>query len=218
MKKAIIFDLDGTLLNTIVDLSESVNIVLEKYNFPLHSIEEYKYFLGKGIIVLCKKAFPKDISTKQFQQYLKEVEEVYKVRQTLKTSPFDEIREMLEGLNNLGIKIAVLSNKPHEFTKTTVEHYFPNIKFEVVYGARDGFERKPSPNSALEIAKIMNLKPEELYFVGDSETDIKTGINANIQPIGVEWGYRKVSELEESGAHNIISKPSDIFKYLGGIL
>ncbi len=214
MKKAIIFDLDGTLLNTIVDLSETVNIVLEKHNFPLHSIDEYKYFLGKGIEVLCRKAFPDKISEDEFQQCLKEVEDVYKVRQTLKTRPFDGISEMLEKLNDLGIKISILSNKPHEFTGDTVEHYFPNINFEVIYGARDGFERKPSADSPLEIAGIMNLKPEEIYFVGDSETDIKTGINANMQSIGVEWGYRKLSELEEAGASYIISKPSDIFKYL----
>ena len=214
MKKAIIFDLDGTLLNTIMDLSETVNIVLQKHSFPLHSIEEYKYFLGKGIVVLCRKAFPAEINEGDFQQYLKEVEDVYKVRQTLKTRPFDGITEMLKELNNLGIKIAILSNKPHEFTGTTVGHYFPNIKFEVIYGARDGFERKPSPDSPLEIAKIMNLKPEELYFVGDSETDIKTGRNANMHSIGVEWGYRKKLELEEAGATYIISRPSDILKYL----
>lgn len=214
MKKAIIFDLDGTLLNTIVDLSETVNIVLEKHNFPIHSIDEYKYFLGKGIEVLCRNAFPDVISEDSFQNYLKEVEKVYKIRQTLKTRPFDGIAEMLEELNNLGIKIAILSNKPHKFTEDTVKHYFPDINFEVIYGARDGFERKPSPDSALEISKIMNLNSEEIIFVGDSETDIKTGRNANMQSIGVEWGYRKKSELINSGAHYIINKPYDIFEYI----
>lgn len=214
MKKAVIFDLDGTLLNTLIDLQESVNKVLANYNFPTHQIDKYKYFLGNGIEVLTKKAFPNSITENEFTKYLKEVKEEYSSRQISKTRPYDGILDMLKELNKRDIKIAVLSNKPHEFTLPTINHYFGNIKFEAIFGARDNVGRKPSPESVHEILNIMECTAEECFFVGDSETDMQTGVNSGMQAIGVKWGFRTVDEMNKNGASFIIDTPSDIFNLL----
>ena len=210
MKKAIIFDLDGTLLDTLTDIMESVNNILSRYNFPTHTKHEYQYFLGNGIEALTKKAFPKNISTQEFNNYFQEVKQEYHSRQTLKTKPFEGITEMLRIFNKQGVKIAILSNKPDEFTKPTVAHFFENIKFEIVLGSRKNVARKPSPEAVLEILEALNVTAEECYFVGDSETDMQTGVNAGIEAIGVSWGFRTVKEMMDNGASRIIDEPEEL--------
>ena len=212
MKKAVIFDLDGTLLDTLTDIMESVNIVLKRYNFPTHDLDAYKYFIGSGISVLTQKAFPDYISEREFAVYLSEVMREYEARQTLRTKPYDGIMEMLERLNKDGVKIAILSNKPDEFAKPTVAHFFPNIKFEVVFGSRSDVARKPAPDAVFEILDILNLKKEDCYFVGDTSTDMRTAVNAGVDAIGVSWGFRTVDELNGAGAKCIIDYPMDIFE------
>ncbi|OYT10980.1 MAG: hypothetical protein B6I18_06250 [Bacteroidetes bacterium 4572_112] len=216
MKKAVIFDLDGTLLNTLIDLQESVNGVLAKHNFPTHHIDKYKYFLGNGIEVLTRKAFPKDVNDTDFEKYLSEVKTEYSSRQTSKTRPYDGIPELLKELNNKGIKIAILSNKPNEFARPTVEHFFGDIKFEVVFGARQEVARKPSAEAVTEILDIFGLQKEDCLFVGDSETDMQTGVNAGMQAVGVSWGFRTVDEMKENGASFIIDKPEELFLIING--
>ncbi len=214
MKKAIIFDLDGTLLDTLTDIMESVNKVLEKHQFPTHDLETYKYFIGSGIGVLTQKAFPQDISESDFQLYLSEVMTEYEARQTLRTKPYDGIVEMLEQLNAKGILISILSNKPDEFAKPTVQYFFPNIKFEVVFGSRKGVERKPAPDAVFEILDIIGIEKSEAFFVGDTSTDIRTAVNAGVDAIGVSWGFRTVKELKSAGATYIIDTPEEIFSLL----
>jgi len=214
MKKAVIFDLDGTLLDTLTDIMESVNKVLEKYQFPTHDLEAYKYFIGSGIGVLTQKAFPQDISKADFELYLDEVMIEYESRQTLKTKPYPGIIDMLESLNNKGIKIAILSNKPDEFAKPTVVHFFPNIQFEVVFGSRKNVNRKPAPDAVFEILDLLNLEKQDCFFVGDTSTDIRTGVNAGLETIGVKWGFRTVEELKDAGATYIIDAPDEIFSLL----
>lgn len=214
MKKAIIFDLDGTLLDTLTDIMESVNNILEKYNFPTHTKYEYQYFLGNGIEILTKKAFPRNISTKEFNNYFQEVKQEYQSRQTLKTKPYSGIIEMLKELNKKGISIAILSNKPHEFTIPTIAHFFKEIKFDVVFGSRNNIARKPSSEAVYEILEILNVKAEECYFIGDSETDMQTGVNSGIDAIGVSWGFRTIDEMMQNGAKYIIDKPDEIISIL----
>ncbi len=214
MKKAIIFDLDGTLLNTLIDLQESVNKILNKYKYPTHHIDKYKYFLGNGIEVLTRKAFPENISNSEFALYLQEVKTEYASRQTSKTRPYDGIIEMLEELNNRNIKIAILSNKPNEFTGPTVAHFFSNIKFEVVFGARKEVARKPSAEAVNEILSIFEISKEDCFFVGDSETDMQTAVNSGMEAIGVSWGFRTVDEMRNNGANYIIDEPKQIFDLL----
>ncbi len=214
MKKAIIFDLDGTLLDTLTDIMESVNNVLNKYNFPTHEMQAYKYFIGNGIEVLTRKAFPKDISESEFRNYFQEVKQEYELRQTLRTQPYKGIEEMLIKLLDKGISISILSNKPDEFAKPTVKHFFPNIKFDIVYGSRIGVERKPSPNAVFEILEKLRLKKEECYFVGDTAIDMQTAVNAGVDGIGVSWGFRTIKELQDNGSKYIINSPIEIFKLI----
>ena len=214
MKKAIIFDLDGTLLDTLTDIMESVNNVLNKYEFPTHEMHAYKYFIGNGIEVLTRKAFPKDITESEFRNYFQEVKQEYESRQTLKTQPYEGIEEMLNKLLDKGISISILSNKPDEFAKPTVKHFFPNIKFDIVYGSRIGVKRKPSPDAVFEILEKLDFKKEEYFFVGDTAIDMQTSVNAGIEGIGVSWGFRTIEELQNNGSKYIIDSPSEIFKLI----
>lgn len=214
MIKAIIFDLDGTLLDTLTDIMESVNQVLEKYSFPTHDLQSYKYFIGNGIEVLTQKAFPQQIPENEFEGYLKEVTEEYAKRQTLRTRPYDGIMEMLNELNSLGIKLTILSNKPHEFTVPTVQHFFSEIKFEIVFGARKEIPRKPAPDAVYEILNILSLSKDECLYVGDTPTDMLTAKAAGVDAIGVSWGFRTIEELNGAGAKRILNRPQDILDLL----
>jgi phosphoglycolate phosphatase len=214
MKKAIIFDLDGTLLDTLTDIMESVNNVLDKYEFPTHKMQAYKYFIGNGIEVLTRKAFPKDITESEFRNYFQEVKQEYESRQTLRTKPYNGIEEMLNKLLEKGISISILSNKPDEFAKPTVKHFFPNIKFDIVFGSRNGVERKPSPDAVFEILEKLNFQKEDCFFVGDTAIDMQTSVNAGVDGIGVSWGFRTIEELQENGAKHIIDTPNEIFELI----
>jgi phosphoglycolate phosphatase len=210
MKKGIIFDLDGTLLNSLVDIADAVNFVLKENDFEEYPFEDYKQFIGNGIEVLARKALPQDITEEAFQKLFTEIRASYQQRQNTRTAPYSGILSLLTKLNSLNIKIAILSNKPHEFVGPTVNRYFKDIKFEIKLGSRKGVERKPNPEAVFEILDIMNLRQEECFFVGDTSTDIKTGKNSGIETVGVTWGFRDVEELKESGANHIINHPSEL--------
>ena len=213
MKKGVIFDLDGTLLNTLVDIADAVNFILQKHQFPEHRFEDYKRFIGNGIEVLSRKALPQDISEKEFQHYFEEIQHSYKQHQNKRTHPYDGIIDLLENLNRKKIKIAILSNKPHEFVEPTVKQYFPNIKFDMMLGKREGVARKPNPDSVFEILQYLELQAEDCYFVGDTATDMRTGESANMETIGVLWGFRGREELEESHATHIVSDTETLFNF-----
>ena len=214
MKKAIIFDLDGTLLNTLTDISEAVNVVLNQYGFPIHEELAYRKFIGNGIEVLARKSVPKDISEDKFIEFLFDVKETYRRMQNTKTAPYRGILDLLKRLNTEGIKIAVLSNKPNEFMEETIARYFSEIKFEVVFGARKGVEPKPNPEGVYEILDILNLEKSACFFVGDTTTDIKTGVNAGIDAIGVTWGFTEPKEIIEAGANYTVNHPKEIHELL----
>lgn len=214
MIKAVIFDLDGTLLDTLTDIMESVNLILEEHNFPTHELQAYKYFIGNGIEELTRKAFPPNISDTDFEGYLLEVSKEYSSRQTLRTKPYDGIIDMLKELNRLNIRLAILSNKPHEFTLPTVEHFFPSITFDMVFGARQGIPHKPAPDAVFEILDTLNLKKEDCLYVGDTATDMQTAVSAGIKAVGVSWGFRPVEELKDAGANWIVDYPKEISQLL----
>ena len=214
--KAIIFDLDGTLLNSLVDIADSVNIVLKKYNLPTHPIDDYKLMVGKGIKSLVEEALPNNVNQSDFDKYFAEVTQVYENNQINKTQPYSGIIDMLKALEDNGTIINILSNKPIDFTKMVVSHFLGEINFKYVIGARKGVPQKPNPISVFEIIEGLELDKSEVLYVGDTGTDMKTAENAGLSSVGVLWGFRGLEELMENGAEYIIEEPSKIVSIVEG--
>ena len=214
--KAILFDVDGTLLNTLEDLSGAVNRVLAGKGFPTHKLEAYRYFIGDGSAMLITRALPEEKRNDDtIRSCIEMFIEDYGRNWNVRTKPYDGVTEMLDALMARGLKIAALSNKPHEFTKRCVNDFLPNWPFEVVLGYRDAVPLKPDPASALEVAKRLNIPPVDFLFLGDSAVDMKTAIAAGMYPVGVLWGFRPVEELQENGAQALIERPLEILNLLG---
>ncbi len=211
---SIIFDLDGTLLDTLDGITESVNSVLISHRFPLHSNESYKLFLGNGLYNLISKSVPENTAKSVIQDCSEAFKEIYSNNWKKNCCPYKGISTMLANLSDQGIKLAVLSNKPHAFTCLFVDEFFPKDMFRVVFGQRDGVEKKPHPTGALDIARILQSRPENTLFVGDSDVDIQTGRAAGMGTVGVSWGYRSVEELIENRAEIIVNSPSEIVKHV----
>jgi phosphoglycolate phosphatase len=206
--KAIIFDLDGTLLNTVEDIMDSCNAGLASFGFPPHELEAYKYFIGDGIEELVRRSLPEDKrSGRMVEDCLAVVRAEYKKRWHNKTRPYEGVKGMLSELNAKKIPIAIFSNKPHDFTEDTVNHYFPEIKFALVLGAKEENPKKPDPWGALHIAEQLGIPPGDFAYLGDTYTDMETAKAASMIAIGAEWGFRGKEELEKAGADFIIGRP-----------
>ncbi len=214
MTKAVIFDLDGTLLNTIDDLSNSVNYVLKKHNYPTFSVEEYKYKVGNGMKKLIERALPKsEKSEEKVEEILAEFMVYYSEHKTDNTAPYKDIETLLITLKQKGIKTAVLTNKAHESAKPLISKYFPEL-FDVVCGQKQGVPTKPDPTSVFEVMKELDVSADECLYLGDSGVDMQTAENANIFAIGVLWGFRKADELEQNGAKAIIKQPLELLSFI----
>ena len=211
--KLFIFDLDGTLLNSLIDIAEAVNEVLTRFDLPTHPLEAYNYFVGKGIRVLAERALPHDFDQKKFPEFLAQVEAEYAQRQTRKTKPYEGILSMLHMLVEKNCKLAILSNKPDDFTQMVVKHFFAEVPFSVVLGAREEVPKKPDPDGVYEILESLSVAVSEAAFIGDTATDMQTAKNANLFAIGVSWGFRKREELEANGANVIIDYPEEILSF-----
>ena len=212
--KAIIFDLDGTLVNSIDSIANASNKALKECGLSERTIEEYKYFLGDGALELLKRACyaSGDTEYKNIDKISKIYAEIFEKDCTLGVVPFENIEKMLDTLKNKGIKRAVLSNKPHERTIEVVEKIFGKDYFDYVLGYKNEETKKPSPYGALLIAKELDILPEDFIYVGDTDTDMKTGKNAKMFTLGVTWGFRDRKELEENGADKIIDCPLEIIE------
>lgn len=209
--KGIIFDLDGTLLNTIYDLADSVNEAMEKLGFPLHSEEAYKQKVGNGFNKLIERSLPENQRVEEtIQKGLKLFVEAYDRRYLNKTVPYEGIDDLLKELPKKGIQIAINSNKRGDYTRALADKFFKDVPFVAVYGERKDVPKKPDPTAALEIAHLMELKPEEILYIGDSSTDMITGKNAEMDTVGVAWGFRGEEELRENGAVYIAETTKDI--------
>lgn len=217
--KSVIFDLDGTLLDTIEDLGDSVNEVLLARSYPTHSYEKYCLFIGDGMENLIRRSLPNECLNDEhlIEEVLKDYQEAYTRNWNKKSRPYDGIMECLEDLKSRNIISAVLSNKPHHFTEICVESLIGNEHFDVVLGQREGVEKKPSPIGALEICHTIKVNPKDVVFVGDTNVDILTGVAAGMTTIGVLWGFREEEELREAGANFIISSPSQILEVIGKV-
>lgn len=212
--KAVIFDLDGTMLDTIKDLSTCMNNVLAKHNMPTHSVDAYREFIGNGVRALVKNSLPD--YKKNDEDFISlcqnEIANEYKTHWKDETKPYDGIIKLLEILNKKGIKINVLSNKPDVFTNLMVEHFFGGFNFEAVFGERENIKRKPDPSACFEIAKINNIDISDFVYVGDSDIDMQTAKNANIFAVGATWGFRSEDELSKSGADLLIKTPLELLQ------
>ncbi len=210
MKHAIIFDLDGTLLSTLDDIAHCMNEALTRQGLPTHQTDSYRYFVGSGVHTLTKRAVPENTSDAVLSLVEKAYRELYAIHQFDVTLPYDGITEMLKTLNAKSIPIAILSNKPHDATIEVVAKFFPEVNFAYVLGQRDNVPLKPDPTAALELAKLLDKDVSEIFYIGDSDIDMKTGLNAKMTTIGVLWGFRTKEELVEAGATFIVSAPQEI--------
>lgn len=212
--KGIIFDLDGTLVNSLEDISDAMNTVLQGLNYPTHTYDTYQYFIGSGLRNLVSKALPAtNNSDEQIEICFDCMIETYREVCTIKTKPYKGIRELLDNLKSQNIKLAVFSNKADELTKKIASEIFPDY-FDAAIGLSTEELKKPNPFEAVAISKKWSLKPEEILFVGDSDIDMQTAINADMFPVGVSWGYRTKEELKVSGAKLVIDTPSELINVL----
>ena len=213
--KLVIFDLDGTLLNTLSDLAHSVNYALGECGFPVHTIESYKNFVGDGINKLLERTLPENHKTEQNVARLKEIFlAYYDVHNMDFTKPYEGVCELLKKLQTKGLKMAVASNKYQTATEKLVRRFFPCISFTALFGQREGVPVKPNPAIVYDILRIAGVSAEEAIYIGDSGVDMKTASNSGVTSIGVTWGFRPREELEATGAKYIAETPAGIFQLL----
>jgi len=215
--KAVIFDLDGTLLDTLEDIADSMNAVCDKNGFPPHGLEAYKRFIGDGIAQLVARSFPENHrSDEQILQGVEDVRAEYAKRWSCKTRIFPGIDILLDELTAKSTKMCVLSNKPDDFTQKSVSHYLSRWSFDVVYGKFPDIPAKPDPTLALKIMDQLELPSESILYLGDTHTDMETAINAGFTAVGALWGFRDEAELKRSGAAHLIQKPQELLSLIHG--
>jgi len=208
---AILFDLDGTLLDTLHDLADSMNAVLARMGFAPHYVDAYRYFVGDGVLNLARRALPESARDERtVASCAALMREEYDRRWADKTRPYPGVPELLEWLHAREVKLAVLSNKGEDFTRKTVARFLPSGVFAAVRGYRDDGVLKPDPRGALAIARELGLPPTSFLYLGDTATDMKTAIAAGMCPVGALWGFRTVEELADAGAKHLIENPQQI--------
>ena len=208
-----IFDLDGTLLNTIADLAQSTNHALAALGYPTHKEEEYNFMVGNGINKLFERALPEGEKTEEnVLRVRKEFVPYYDQHNADKSCPYPGITELLDELQAKGLQVAVASNKYQAATEKLIAHYFPNIRFTAVFGQREGVNVKPDPTVVYDILKIAQISKEAVLYVGDSGVDMQTAIHAEVTSCGVTWGFRPRAELETFHPNYIIDKAEEVLE------
>ncbi len=211
--KTAIFDLDGTLVNSLADIAEASNYAMRSLGFLEHELSSFNYFVGDGVKKLMERVLPDD-RQEMIDTALELYNEYYNENYTVKTYAYDGIRETLEKLKSRGTVLAVASNKTHIFTQNVIHHYFGDDIFSEVCGKSEGRPVKPDPAIIKDIMRKLNVACEECVMVGDTCIDINTGKNAGIKTIGCLWGFRTREELVNAGADFIAEKPEDIFRFI----
>ncbi|NDV26784.1 HAD family hydrolase [Desulfovibrio sp. JC010] len=212
---AVIFDLDGTLLDTLGDIAAAANSALSRMGYPTHPVDAYRGFVGDGARTLAMRVLPEDKQNQEDYELfvpvlLKEFEEELNKH----VRPYGGIPEVLREFLSAGKKIAILSNKPHEYAIEAVKMFLPGIDFFAVYGGRNDVPLKPEPDAALDLAEKMGVSPHQTLFVGDTDVDIRTGVNAGMISVGAGWGFRGEKELVQAGANIVLDTPADLVSLL----
>ncbi|MEE0840826.1 MAG: HAD family hydrolase [Acutalibacteraceae bacterium] len=212
MIKAVLFDLDGTLVNTLGDLALSVNFVLKKHGHPTHDTDEFKQFAGNGNEVMMRRALPEKFrSDREYVLKLREeFYSYYKEHCADVSSVYEGIKELLSALKEMDVSVAIVTNKAQTMTDALVPKLFDKNIFSAIIGQRDGVPTKPEPHMPFLAMSEMDVNPDECLFVGDSNTDMETGLNCGNTPVGVLWGFRDEKELKEAGARYIVKTPDEI--------
>lgn len=215
MKKLVIFDLDGTLVNSLEDLADCVNFGLRSMHFDIHDIEEYRYFVGNGVVKLCERALPEE---KRLKENIDALYAIFNERYADcccdKTKPYSGILQLICDLKDRGLVLAMASNKPQTYCIKIASKLFGENTFDAICGSDNGFAKKPSPDSVLDIISRFGVSKSDTLLVGDSNVDIKTAKNASVESIGCLWGFRTESELISAGADFIAKHPLDVLKYI----
>lgn len=213
MKQLVIFDLDGTLLNSIADLGNAANHALEKAGFPTHPAEAYPRFVGNGVRRLIERVLPESHRTREtVNRLLVDFKEYYNDHLTDETRPYPGIPELLRDLTDRGIKVAVASNKYKGAVEVLIRHYFPKIPWAAIEGQKEGIPVKPDPSVVFEILAEVPTPKSGVLYVGDSGVDIETARRACVESCGVTWGFRSRQELQENYAAHIVDTPSQLLR------
>lgn len=215
MYKLIIFDLDGTLLDTLGDIANSTNHALSQYNLPTHSLEEYCGYIGNGLVKLIERSLPDNVRTDEVISMVKnEFVKHYFAHAEELTKPYAGIEELLTKLQNENYSLAIASNKTHPATASLAARFFPEIRFSDVFGQREGYPVKPNPSILNEIISNAGIDKSNVLYVGDSGVDVATAQNAGVDFTGVLWGFRPRKELEETGATVFVSNTDELYEII----
>ena len=210
--RAVLFDLDGTLLDTLEDIGRSADAALQEHGFPPHPVEAYRRFIGDGVAVLFQRALPPGAGEDQdlVARLVSAFGRTYGDGWDRTTRTYPGIDDLIDALAGRSIPMGVLSNKPDLFTRKCVERFFPSRPFAVVLGQREGVPRKPDPAGALEAAETLGVPPSEVLYLGDSSVDMLTAARAGMYAVGASWGFRSVEELTAHGARRIVDHPREV--------
>jgi len=211
--KAVVFDLDGTLLDTLEDLADSMNRVLHDRGLPTHPTEAFRYFVGSGAAVLVSRALPQEKRNDQLAaDCLEAFRTEYNRNWNHKTKPYEGVSELLDALTEKHTRMAILTNKPQHFAELCVREFLAGWEFEMIVGQRDGIPMKPDPTGPRGIARCLDIPLEAFLYLGDSDIDMRTAVDANMFPVGATWGFRSEKELRESGAKKTIGRPTELLE------
>lgn len=217
MKRLVVFDLDGTLLNTIEDLAASTNYALAQCGYPAHDVDEYRYFVGNGIDKLFERALPSEVrSAEEVARMRSFFLPYYDAHNAVHTKPYAGIVELLGRLQAERVAMAVVSNKYQAATVKLIATYFPDIHFVAVLGQRQGVAKKPDPSAVNEVLSLSGTARRDALYVGDSGVDMETARNAGIESVGVTWGFRPEEELRQAGANHVVHTPALLWQCVKG--